>query len=88
MVSSSLVVAVRGAAYNLHLSYISLSLIALMKYHCTSNSISLADSSPMCAMDPGYKLSWCLLMLFANGLKVMYSYLRSDFSIQGQFKVL
>ena len=51
MVSSSMVVAVRGAAKSLHLSPTLSSLIALMNHHCTSNSIALADPSPKCAQD-------------------------------------
>ena len=38
-----------GAAKSLHLSSISSSLMALMKYHCILKSIALADPSPLCA---------------------------------------
>ena len=50
MVSSPLVVAVRGAAKSLHLSSISSSVMALMNLHCTSNSVAAVDPSPIQAL--------------------------------------
>ena len=47
MVSSSLVVAVRGAAKSLHLSSISSSVMALMNLHCTSNSMAAVEPLPI-----------------------------------------
>ena len=50
MVSSSLVIAVRGAAKNLCLSSISLSVMALMNLHWTSNSMAAVEPSPIWAL--------------------------------------
>ena len=47
MVSSSLVVAVRGAAKSLHLSSISSSVMSLMNLHCTSNSMAAVEPLPI-----------------------------------------